>query len=266
MAYVYPAGLRSTRDLLRRRIYFKRKRAELLAHIQNTKSQYNLPGFAKSISYKANRKDVVSHFDDPSVQQMIGCDVSLIDYYDELLQKIELYILKHAKSHRPQDLSLLQTIPGVGEILSLVILYEIHDISRFEKVQHFTSYCRLIRPTKESAGKIKSSGGRKMGNAFLKWAFSEAVLLLIRESDAVKELHSQLKNRHGKARALAILSHKLGRAVFYMLKNRQAFNEKTFVNEKAQEKTQEKTKEKALLNEKAKTETGIKTAMPELKV
>jgi hypothetical protein len=165
----------------------------------------------------------------------------------ELLQQVELYILKHAKAHRPQDLFLLQTIMGVGPILSLVILYEIHDIHRFEKVQHFTSYSRLIRPTKESAGKIKNGGGKKMGNPFLKWAFSEAVLLLIRESEAVKELHQQLKNRYGKARALAILSHKLGRTVFYMLKNKEAFNEKKFVNEKAKEKT------KALDNEKTKT-------------
>jgi transposase len=188
---------------------------------------------------------------------MIRCDVSLIDFYDTLLQQVELYILKHAKAHRPQDLFLLQTIMGVGPILSLVILYEIHDISRFEKVQHFTSYSRLIRPTKESAGKIKSSGGKKMGNPFLKWAFSEAVLLLIRESEAVKELHQQLKNRYGKARALAILSHKLGRTVFYMLKNKEAFNEKKFVNERARAK--EKTK--ALVKEKT------KMAMPvELKV
>ena len=230
MAYVYPRGLRSTRDLLRRRMHFTRKKSELLAHIQNTKSQYNLPGFEKSISYKANRKHVVSHFADASVQQMIACDVSLIDHYDALLQQVELYILKHAKAHRPQDLYLLQTIPGVGEILSLVMLYEIHDISRFEKVQHFTSYSRLIKPTKESAGKIKGGGGKKIGNAFLKWAFSEAVLLLIRESDAVKELHNQLKNRYGKPRALAILSHKLGRAVYYMLKNKQAFDIKMYVN------------------------------------
>lgn len=241
-AYVYPRGLRSTRDLLRRRMHFTRKKAELLAHIQNTKSQYNLPGFTKSISYKANRKTIVSHFDDTSVQQMIACDVSLIDHYDGLLQEVELYILKHAKIHRPHDLFLLQTIPGVGKILALVMLYEIHDINRFERVQNFTSYCRLIKPTKESAGKIKSSSGKKMGNACLKWAFSEAVILLIRESDAVKELHNQLKNRYGKARALAILSHKLGRAVFYMLKNKQAFQIKTFVNEKTKALVKEKTK------------------------
>src|SRR4030042_353035 len=42
MAYVYPQGMRSTRDLLRRRMHLTRKRAELLAHVQNTNYQYNL--------------------------------------------------------------------------------------------------------------------------------------------------------------------------------------------------------------------------------
>jgi transposase len=38
-AYVYPTERRATRDLLRRRMHLTRKRAELLAHIQNTNSQ-----------------------------------------------------------------------------------------------------------------------------------------------------------------------------------------------------------------------------------
>src|SRR5437867_7883433 len=42
-AYVYPAEMRSTRDLLRRRMQLMRQRAELLAHVQNTNHQYNLP-------------------------------------------------------------------------------------------------------------------------------------------------------------------------------------------------------------------------------
>ena len=33
-AYVYPAGMRATRDLLRRRLHLVRKRGQLLAHIQ----------------------------------------------------------------------------------------------------------------------------------------------------------------------------------------------------------------------------------------
>lgn len=119
------------------------------------------------------------------------------------------------------DLFLLKTIPGVGKILALVILYEIHDIHRFQRVQNFCSYARLIKPQKESAGKTTGKGNKKIGNAYLKWAFGEATLLLIRDSGQVKELHKKLKNKHGKARALAIISHKFGRAVYYMLKNKQ---------------------------------------------
>lgn len=46
MAYVYPQGMRSTRDLLRRRLYMARQKAELQTHIQNTNTQYNpkIPG------------------------------------------------------------------------------------------------------------------------------------------------------------------------------------------------------------------------------
>jgi hypothetical protein len=42
-AYVYPVEMCATRDLLRRRNHLMRKRSELMAHIQNTVSQYNLP-------------------------------------------------------------------------------------------------------------------------------------------------------------------------------------------------------------------------------
>jgi transposase len=47
-AYVYPAKIRATRDLLRRRIPLVRKRAELLAHIPQTDGQYKLPESATS--------------------------------------------------------------------------------------------------------------------------------------------------------------------------------------------------------------------------
>jgi transposase len=72
VAYVYPPQMRSTRDLLRRRTYLMmRKRAELLAHVQHTNSQYNLPEIGKKIAYKANRSGVVERFSDPAVQTSI---------------------------------------------------------------------------------------------------------------------------------------------------------------------------------------------------
>jgi len=75
----------------------------------------------------------------------------------------------------------------------------------------------------------KGGGNRKIGNAYLKWAFSEAAILLIRESNDIKAYHQKLKNKHGKAKAIAILSHRIGRAAYYILKNKQAFDMKRFL-------------------------------------
>src|SRR5437870_10181341 len=54
-AYVYPAAMRSTRDLLRRRLHVVRKRGQLLTHIQNTRAQYQLPEFRRRLAYPATR-------------------------------------------------------------------------------------------------------------------------------------------------------------------------------------------------------------------
>ena len=120
-AYVYPAEMRATRDLLRRRCHLARKRAELLAHIHNTNSQYHLPEIGKRLANKSNREDVADHFPDPSVRKAIEVDVSLIDHYDQLLGAVELYLTRSAKTDDVQTFARVQSVPGIGQILALVI-------------------------------------------------------------------------------------------------------------------------------------------------
>jgi transposase len=229
-ASVYPAAMRATRDLLRRRIHLMRKRAELLAHVQNTNSQYNLPEIGKKIAYKANRDGVAERFADPAVQKSIEVDLALITYDDQLLTDLELTIVKSAKQHDANTFYRLRSIPGVGKILALVLLYEIHDIHRFPRVQDFVSYCRLVKSAKESAGKRLGTSGKKIGNAYLKWAFSEAAALFLRHNPAGQKRLARLENKHGKGKALTILAHRLARAVYCMLKRQTAFEMEKFLH------------------------------------
>jgi transposase len=166
-AYVYPAELRATRALLRRRTHLMRKRAELLAHVQHTNSQYNLPDIGKKIAYKANRSGVAERFDDAAVQKNVEVALALLAYDDDLLTALALSIVKTAKQHDAPTFYRLRSIPGVGKILALVMLYEIHDIRRFPRVQDFVSYCRLVKCARESAGQRYDSSGTKIGNAHL---------------------------------------------------------------------------------------------------
>jgi len=222
-AYVYPAAMRATRDLLRRRMHLMRKRAELLTHVQQTNSQYNLPEIGKKIAYKANRTGVAERFADPAVQKSIEVGLALIDYDDQLLRDLELAIVTTAKQHDANTLYLLQTVPGIGKILSLVLLYEMHAIARFPRVQDFVSYGRLVKCAQESAGKRSGTSGTKIGNAYLKWAFSEAAVLFLRHNPAGQKYLARFEKKHGKGKALTVLAHKLARAVYDMLKRGTAF-------------------------------------------
>jgi transposase len=210
-------------------MYLTRKRAELLAHIQNTNSQYNLPEIGKKLAYKANRDGVAERFPDPAVQKSMEVDLALLGYYEPLLRDLALHSVKASKQHDAHTLHLLQTVPGIGKILSLVLLYEIHAIQRFPSVQDFVSYCRLVKCVKEAAGKRYGTAGAKIGNAYLKWACSEAAVLFLRDNPASQKDLTRLEKQHGQGRALTLLAQKRGRAVYYMLKRQQAFDRHKFL-------------------------------------
>ena len=229
-SYVYPARMRAARDLLRRRNHLVRKRAELLAHIQNTRHQYNLEDPLGRIAKPKNRQGVVERFDHPCVQKSIAVNLEIISAYDRILERLERDIIRTANEHDALSYNLLKTIPGVGRILALILLYEVENIDRFPRVQDFVSYARLVKCAKESNGKKYGTSGKKIGNAHLKWAFSEAAVLFLKGNEAGKRYLDRLTSKHGKGKALSILAHKLGRAAYFMLKDKKAFDEKRFLS------------------------------------
>jgi transposase len=228
-AYIYPQKMRATRDLLRRRNHLMRKRAELYSHIQNTRSQYNLADSFGRIAKPQNREGIAERFEDPAVQNMIATDFAVITAYDPIIAKMERDIISMASHHDPVAYALLKSIPGIGKILGLVILYEIENIHRFPAVQDFVSYCRLVKSAKESNGKKYGSSGKKIGNAHLKWAFSEAAALFLKGNEPGKRYLDRLTNKHGKGKALSVLAHKLGRAAYFMLRNKKPFDQNKFL-------------------------------------
>lgn len=230
LAYAYPKGMRETRDLLRRRMYLVHKRAELITHLEILNAQNNLPPFGKTLSDAANRAElnIPQRFPDPSVQLSAVLDLELIDKLDELIGKVELQLTRTAKVDDVQTYHRLRTIPGVGPILALVLLYEMHQVERFDHVGQFLSYARLVRCEHESAGKKLGWGGKKMGNAHLRRAFAEAACLFLRGSERARQWKQKQAKKHGSAKVLGILAARLARAVYHMLRKREAFDEERF--------------------------------------
>jgi transposase len=220
LSYVYPREMRATRDLVRRRMFLVRRRSELLAHVQLVNQQYNHDPFEKMLQYASNR-DVLDRFTEAGARLNVAADLQMVGHYDQLIKQLESDLLRQAKLHDPQACRLLRTIPGIGKILSLVLLYEIHTIDRFPSVGDFLSYARLVTPKQTSDGKVTGHGGGKIGNVHLKWAFSEAVLWMLRYSEDAKAFLKRKEKKYGKARAMSMRARKIARAVYQMLKRKE---------------------------------------------
>jgi transposase len=155
----------------------------------------------------------------------------MIRHFDSQISAIEEQLHRLTKESAPREYALLQTVPGIGEHLGMTILYEIGDIHRFPAVKDFLSYCRLVKGTVASAGKIKGLRGAKLGNPYLRWAFGESAVIAKRDHYLIAPLAQRLEARMGgnKFKANTVLAIKLARAVYFMLKNKTVFDPERLV-------------------------------------
>ena len=180
--YVYPAEKRPLRALLRQRLLYVWNRSELLSRIQSHQLAYNRPTLRQNLyNREAWTEQLLASEPDPVRQLALQNDLALIGHYDAQLAILEKELLKLTKQTASRDFTLLQTTPGIGDYLGLTILHEIGDIARFPTVKDFLSYCRLVKGTVASAGKIKGLRGAKLGNPYLRWAFGEAAVVAKRD-------------------------------------------------------------------------------------
>jgi transposase len=223
-ASVYPAARRATRALLRRRMPLMRKRAELLTHIHHTTSQYHLPAIGQKLADNANRAGVADRFTDPAGHKSIAVDLAFMSHDDSRLRDMEWSVRTTAKAHHAPTLYWLRTVPGIGELLSLVLLDEIHDIHRFPRGQELVSSGRLVQCAKASAGTRSGTGGTQLGKASRKWAFSAAAGLCLRDNPSGPQDLTRVEKTHGTGKALTVLAQHVARAVYDRLKRAPAFH------------------------------------------
>jgi transposase len=226
-AYVYPAAQRPLRALLRQRLYFVWRRSELLARIHSHQLAHNrIPPKQTRRIRDPWEQQVLAAEPEPLRQLALKNDLAMIKHFDTQIFALEEELQRQAKKSAAREYALLQTVPGIGENLGMTILCEIGDIARFPTVKNFLSYCRLVRGTVASAGKIKGLRGAKLGNPYLRWAFGEAAVIAKRDHAVIGPLAQRLEARMNgnKFKANTVVAIKLARAVYYMLKSKTVFD------------------------------------------
>jgi len=226
-AYVYPADKRPLRALLRQRISFVWSRSERLARINSHQLALNrTPAKQTRRTRDLWEERLLAAEDHPLRQIALKNELAMVRHFDHQIFQLEEELQRQTKQVACREYALLQTVPGIGENLGLTLLYEIGNIERFPTVKDFLSYCRLVKGTVASAGKIKGLRGAKLGNPYLRWAFGEAAVIAKRDHSRIGPLAQRLEERMGgnKFKANTVVAIKLARAVFFMLKNKTVFD------------------------------------------
>jgi len=156
-------------------------------------------------------------------------ELALLDPLQDQIDDLEIRIRKVVR--QTPLMGLLQTLPGVGPILAIVIALELGTIERFPGAEHFASYSGTVPRVQESGGHRRYSGAvRNDVNHYLKWAFIEAANCVVLhqahwEERHVVQLYQRLHRHKGHAKAVVAVARHLAEATYWMLKKGEPYRE-----------------------------------------
>lgn len=220
--YIYDPKTRSTRDLLRRRLGLVRKRTSFYVSFKSLYMRTTGQSMNLTELKKLKAPDAEKLFKHPS-DRLIACElVELIEQLTQSIRKIEETVIQTAS--KTPYYRRLQTIPGVGIILSLTMTMEVGDIKRFATAGDFASYCRCVKSQRLTNGKIKGKNNDKCGNPYLGWAFIEASNISRRFDPQCRRFYDRKKAQVNNILATKALACKLAKAAWHVMHDKKDFD------------------------------------------
>lgn len=139
-----------------------------------------------------------------------------IESLDRQLVELDNYLIgamaPYQWAHR-----LLQTIPGIDQIASALILIEIgDDMTRFGCADRLAAWASLCPGNNESAGKRKSGKTRK-GNAIIRYILCECANAARMTKSSLAAKYKSLKVRKTHNKVIVAIAHKMIRLIYLLL-------------------------------------------------
>lgn len=222
--YICPPQQRAVRDLARKRLQLVRGRTQHILAVENIFARHTGARPSSDVIKRLSEADVRDLELPDNVRLALAANVAVIQTFNEQIRKLEVRL--HQCVHLSSAFRLLNTEVGIGQALATTIMLEIGTIERFQHVGNFASYSRCVDSARLSNNKKKGEGNVRNGNKYLAWAFIEAANFARRYSPEAKRFYERKKARTNNIVATKALAHKLARAAYHMLKQRQPFDVK----------------------------------------
>jgi transposase len=227
--WIPPAEVRDLRDLPRTRMVLVRQRTQLKNRIQAALSKYGLTvSEVKDTFGKMGRELLEQRIAQlpPHTRHTTGCLLAQLDSLERQITALEQRI-GEVMAESPAS-QLLQSIPGVGPILSTVIASEIGRIERFARPEQLASYSGTTPRVHSSGGKTRYGPLRPDVNRYLKFAFIEAANVTALHAKRhperhISRLYLRIKMKKGHAKAVGAVARHMAEATFWILSKEEPY-------------------------------------------
>jgi urease accessory protein UreF len=155
--------------------------------------------------------------------------LALLGSSEALRRDVALRLVTTAKPPAAHTRSLRQTVPGIGQSLSRVLLDAMQDSARFPRVQECAASCRLVTWARASAGTRSGTSGHNLGHAHRTGACSAAAVLGVRAHPAAQQVLARLEHTHRQGKALTLGAPTWARALSSLFKRPTACELDTFL-------------------------------------
>ena len=229
--WIPPGRLRDQRELFRIRMVLTQQRTRLKNRIHANLAKYGLRVTEAADAFgKKGRAGLVRCLEGLPEHKRFATEI-LLEQLDVVAGEIaRLEDRMEAVFETTEELALLKGLPGVGFILSVVILSEVGDIKRFPTAARFASYVGTTPRVHSSGGRTRYGQLRADVNRYLKWAFTEAANSVAENRRRypcrhVSLLYERIRRRKGHQTAVGAVAHSLAEATYWMLKRKEEYRE-----------------------------------------
>ena len=221
-AYLAPPEVRRTRYFLRFRLCLNRYRSSLKNRVHSLLHFLGISSPAVTDLFGVRGRQFLDSLKLGSgYHEVLEGYLSLLDATEARINCLKKRLAATVKEN--PDAQLLESIPGIGVLLSQLTVAEIGAISRFPSAEKLCSYAGLVPSLHQSGQTLYRGSCRKQGNKFLRWAMVEAAQVASRKNPLLKDFYDRIKRKKGSQKATVALARKLLVIVFHILTRKQPF-------------------------------------------
>ena len=230
-----PSGeQRDHRELPRTRMALKKHVISLKNRIHATLAKYAISIDAKDIFIGQGRQALEIALSSLPTETCYctKLELAVLDSLENQIKDLEKRI-RHQNAQTPSRL-LLKTLPGLGDILAIVVDCEVGSVERFGNNEQFACYSGVVPKEQSSGGRVRYGHMLAESNHYLKWAFIEAANVISSRRNApswrnkhVVRLYERIRSKKGHTKAIGAVARHLAEAAFWVLKKGEPYREPT---------------------------------------